>query len=867
MRTTHLFLSCLFLTFAVFLPNVPAQNYSQWGLPEGATARIGKGVITDIAYSPDGSQLAVASLIGIWIYDAHTGNELDLLTKHSSIYSIAYSPDRRTLAAADNLNVFLWDAETRKYKTILITATDIINSIAYSPDGTTLATAGGTGAYLWDAETGEHKATLIEHADGVNSLMYSPDGKTIATIIGDYTVFLWDADTRKRKAALKGHTNSINSVAYSPDGKTITTVSTDHTIRLWDANAGKNEKKLEDHTGWGLSVTYSSDGTTLATAVGNKVHLWDTNTGKNKNTLKGHLFGSWGYIYSVVYSPDGKTIATASKGEVRFWDAKTGKNTGILKGHMCPVDFVAYSPDGKTIATAIGSPHHREHDKIISLWDAITGEHKKDCKNSKKEVFGFVKSLTYSPDGKIIATAIGNEVLFWKAETGKQHETILKGDASSISSVTYSPDGKVIAIAGEREVRLWDFGTGKYKNILKGHTKSITSVAYSPDGTTLASASGNEVYFWDSDTGKHINTLKGHTTTITSVTYSSDGTIFTTTSSTGKGEVRLWDVNIGLWNVNISGHINTLKGYISFVYSPDSKTITTVSGTGKVHLWDTDKINYKTILKYHSRSSPIVYSPDAKTIATASYDGTIFLWDTGILVSQISQQSPMSTPEVATENPFQDLIDNFQPQQPSISITEVSTPQTPQQIAKSALASTVLIVMEDANGQLLSTGSGFFVERGIIATNLHVVEGVFKGYVKRVGVDKTFRIEGIVAMDSRQDLALIKVSDISAPVLPIGKSDKVQVGEPVYVAGNPTGFLEGTFSNGIVSGVREFRMGSKRIQITAPISEGSSGGPVLNNKGEVIGVAVSTITAGQNLNFAIPSNYLSELLNKARGRK
>ena len=195
------------------------------------------------------------------------------------------------------------------------------------------------------------------------------------------------------------------------------------------------------------------------------------------------------------------------------------------------------------------------------------------------------------------------------------------------------------------------------------------------------------------------------------------------------------------------------------------------------------------------------------------------------------------------------------------------TPQTPQQIAKSALASTVLIVMEDQNGQPLNIGSGFFVARDTIATNLHVVEGVFKGYIKRIGIDKTYRIEGIVAMDSRQDLAIIRVSNVDAPALSLGRSDKVQIGESVYVAGNPIGFLEGTFSNGIVSGVREFQVGSERIQITAPISKGSSGGPVLNNKGEVIGVAVSIITAGQNLNFAIPSNYLSELLNKVRGRK
>jgi hypothetical protein len=79
--------------------------------------------------------------------------------------------------------------------------------------------------------------------------------------------------------------------------------------------------------------------------------------------------------------------------------------------------------------------------------------------------------------------------------------------------------------------------------------------------------------------------------------------------------------------------------------------------------------------------------------------------------------------------------------------------------------------------------------------------------------------------------------------------------------GNPQG-LEGTFSQGIVSGIRE--VGADRLlQITAPISPGSSGGPVLNAKGEVIGVSVATFRGGQNLNFAIPSDYLKTLLGKA----
>ena len=66
----------------VFLPNSIAQNYTQWDLPEGAKARLGKGTITEIAYSPDGTRLAVSGSRGVWIYDAQSGDELDLLTGH-----------------------------------------------------------------------------------------------------------------------------------------------------------------------------------------------------------------------------------------------------------------------------------------------------------------------------------------------------------------------------------------------------------------------------------------------------------------------------------------------------------------------------------------------------------------------------------------------------------------------------------------------------------------------------------------------------------------------------------------------------------------------------------------------------------------
>ena len=191
--------------------------------------------------------------------------------------------------------------------------------------------------------------------------------------------------------------------------------------------------------------------------------------------------------------------------------------------------------------------------------------------------------------------------------------------------------------------------------------------------------------------------------------------------------------------------------------------------------------------------------------------------------------------------------------------------QTAPQIAEKALAATVYLEMQDSNGLPLGFGSGFFVGDNLIATNYHVIEGAARGTAKLVGQFSTYTIEGVTATDQTNDLALLKVTMSGIKPLPLGNSSDVKIGETVYVAGNPRG-LEGTFSNGIISSRRD-PYTTERLQMTAPISPGSSGGPVLNSKGEVIGVSFMTLVGGQNLNFAIPSRYLTELLTESKPAK
>ena len=199
-----------------------------------------------------------------------------------------------------------------------------------------------------------------------------------------------------------------------------------------------------------------------------------------------------------------------------------------------------------------------------------------------------------------------------------------------------------------------------------------------------------------------------------------------------------------------------------------------------------------------------------------------------------------------------------------VSTAPAQTTLPAEDIAEKALAATVYLEMQDQNGKPLGFGSGFFVRSNLIATNYHVIEGAAKGTAKLVDKYTTYDIEGVTATDKVNDLALLKVATYGIKTLSLGNSDAVRIGETVYVTGNPKG-LEGTFSKGVISS-RRGKYTKERLQMTAPISRGSSGGPVLNREGEVIGVSVAghPDLDAQNLNFAIPSNYLKKLLDPSK---
>jgi hypothetical protein len=173
-------------------------------------------------------------------------------------------------------------------------------------------------------------------------------------------------------------------------------------------------------------------------------------------------------------------------------------------------------------------------------------------------------------------------------------------------------------------------------------------------------------------------------------------------------------------------------------------------------------------------------------------------------------------------------------------------------ISREANGAVVSIVMSDKKGHPIAQGSGFLTSKdGRIVTNYHVIKSGSSAVVKLPN-GTIFPVEGVLASDKHRDVAIIKAHGSDFRTLALGDSDRLQVGEEVVAIGNPLS-LESTVSNGIVSGIRTVEEeGGKFLQITAPISPGSSGGPLFNMAGQVVGITTSHLVGGENLNFAIP---------------
>ena len=666
MKTKHLFSIAFLLTVGIFSISF-AQDNTKVGLPEGAIARLGKGGINLMRFSPDGTRLAVGTDVGVWLYDVPHGKETALFTEHSGqVNALTFSTNGKILASGgfNNPVIQLWDLDTDSKLTTLKLAEEYesITALTFSEDNTRLISLDELGKIThWDVATGKRLANRSRRVNAYDTVTVSQDGNTFATGNQQGKIYLWDSTTGRLSTSIKGHTQFLKSLksilgwtdppqdehiralAFSSDGKMLASGSVDKTVQLWDTEKRAKHVTLKGHKEWVTAVAFSANGKTAASGdAGKVIKLWNVRTGHKRATLRGHK----STINALTFAPEGTPLyrgclaSGSADGTIRFWNPNTGQERlTFTTGHTESVKAVAFSENGTTLASAA-------FNGTVEVWNLKTAQ---ELATFTKAESDLTAAVALSHDAKHFAIRGGSGAIafdplgfggaargpgrgnieLWNITTGEQIPGPWQDAGDNANALAFSPDKKILVAGfGRQGIRAWDLNTQLELFHFNTREPFGRKFAFSPTGTLLATNGTHvQTHVWDIATQTEIT--PPNIQEASAAAFSPGGIIL------AHGHHRDGIVFLHVTPTGIKEHSRIPKSQRGFsdllTFSPDGKILLDPKldiWNPIIQLWDVNTgADWGTLSGHTEPIETLVFSHDGKTLASGSKDGTVLLWN------------------------------------------------------------------------------------------------------------------------------------------------------------------------------------------------------------------------------------------------
>jgi len=652
-------------------------------------ARLGEGRGTTVVFAPNGRQVAVATDIGLYLYDATTflltrfwatatpvqrvtftadgagiafstmskgqklyhGNpESESLTvldlDESLIHGLAYSPDGAYLIGVSFYHLFIWDAATLELLVSHQQPSALTKQILFSPDGQLLAMLYKDTLELWQLDQGLllETVTLPEgHYFSAEAAAFAPTGQQlVAGGLREPVLYTWALSaahtlTEQPVKQLRERSGTIVDLRYNPTGDQLVVGFMDGTIHVFDPLAAEAPPNMLE-TATLDQVAWSTDGTLLATGITDgHINLWSVASMTITERLPLPSYAAAAKVDSLLFHAEGSLLMAATRsGAIYAWSTTDGALNDSLEAHsLGRLNSVAFTEDGTQLL--VGGENG-----VVQFWERESGQ----LINTFHPPAGHVDAVRAAPDGSQFVVAASDALALgmwsdpaylWEPQSDVPF-TILDTDDSGFvtscgiywNSAVYSADGQYLATtAYAHKALLWRVADGALLHEIEGHQSAILDIAFSPDSSLLATASDDEeVRIWQIEDGALQQTFSGHAGGAVAVTFAPNGEMVATRSAVG--DVVLWPLDDSHQSQLILTDVRNPRS--NLVFSPDGNFLAIGGRGNQAYLWQVTKQAIEAddlylLEAHHGLVNEVAFSPDGNVLATASDDGTVVLWD------------------------------------------------------------------------------------------------------------------------------------------------------------------------------------------------------------------------------------------------